>query len=397
MNSCTCHHHRSVQLPRGWTATRSILGRAVIFTGCILVVGCRPDDQIDSYTVPVLHQPAASPTATETGEPTDRMLAAILPQGGQAWFFKVVGPIPAIDRQAQAIDDFFAGLRLADDQSKPAWKLPDGWTEQDGTGMRAATISIPAGDQPLELTVVVLPWTGRPDDVLSNVNRWRGQLQLPAIGAQGLAECTRELSTNGTTMTIVDLQGRMQETGMAAPFAGGRSPATPPSAVPSEPALTTSSELPQFDVPKEWQELSAAPPRKAAFRVADGPQEALVTVIDFPAAAGPMIADPLENLNRWRREVGLPEITNAGLADATESIVVHGQPASYFEVVPDSQDAAESKIERATLAVMLPQGGKIWFFKLNGDRAVVETQRKEFRAFIDSVRFPDDEGTDDVN
>ena len=53
----------------------------------------------------VAAQPAAP--AAKPGEPTDRMLAAILPAGGQAWFFKVVGPIPAIDKHEKEINDFF--------------------------------------------------------------------------------------------------------------------------------------------------------------------------------------------------------------------------------------------------------------------------------------------------
>lgn len=370
--------------------------------GSILSAGCRPDEQIHSYTVPVMHAPASTAVEPTSGEATDRMLAAILPQGDRAWFFKVVGPIAAVDGQEQAIDNFFASLRPGDDQAQPQWTLPDGWTEEAGTGMRAATIAIPTTSQPLELTVVALPWSGGPGDVLSNVNRWRGQMQLPAIDQQGLAECTHERSTDGTTVTMADLRGRMQSTGMSAPFAGGLMssggpPASSPSQVASPLPHAAESGLPKFDVPSGWQEIPAAPPRKAAFEVSDGSQEALVTLIDFPAAAGPMIADALPNLNRWRREIGLPEISAADLTNYTESIQVDGLPADYFEVVPDAQKPAESKIERATLAVMIPQGQRIWFFKIAGDRDLVAAERKDFRALIDSVRFSDGEGANDGN
>jgi len=325
------------------------------------------------------------------------MLAAILPQGDRAWFFKVVGPVAVVDRQAQAVDAFFASLRASDEQTQPVWKLPDGWTEQASSGMRAATIDIPTGEQPLELTVVALPWTGGAGDVLGNVNRWRGQLQLPPIGPQDLAECTRELSADDLTVTIVDLRGRMQDTGMVAPFAGGSTAGAPPAAVSSQPPRAAAAGVPQFDAPDNWQPLPVTPPRKASFRITDGAQEALVTVIDFPATAGPMIADPLENLNRWRREVGLPEIAAKDLGDASESIVVAGRPASYFEVLPDADDPGESKIDRATLAVMLSHGRQIWFFKFHGDRELVAAERGQFRSFVDSVKFADDEGADDGN
>ena len=63
------------------------------------------------------------------------MLAAILPAGGQAWFFKAVGPIADIDKHEKEINDFFAALTLAAD-GRANWKLPAGWKEEAGTGIR---------------------------------------------------------------------------------------------------------------------------------------------------------------------------------------------------------------------------------------------------------------------
>jgi len=376
-----------------------------------LVVGCRPDEQIETYKVPVLEQTVSAPVAAPAaGAATDRMLAAIVPHGDRAWFFKVVGPTAAVDQQAQAILDFFATIRVADDRPQPAWQLPAGWTEQAGSGMRAATIAIPAESIALELSVIALPWTGGPTEVLGNVNRWRGQLQLPEIESPGLADCTREVTNDGTRLTIVDLAGRMQDTGMTAPFAGGPfsggpaasgSPAAPPAATPPAvssapaPSPVAALEMPQIKVPEDWQSQPATPPRKAAFSVADGGQQAVVTVIDFPAAAGPMIADPLQNLNRWRREVGLPEISAAQLPEKMESIEIAGLPAKFFAVLPDEADSTESQVPRATLAAMVAHGDHIWFFKITGDRKLVAAQREQFRAFVDSVRFSSDEGAND--
>jgi hypothetical protein len=371
---------------------------------CVACVGCEQADQIHSYTVPAEKAPASAAVSVATGEPTDRMLAAIVPHGQRAWFFKAVGPIGVIDQEAQQIVDFLSTVRVAGDQ-QPTWKLPAGWQEQAGSGMRAATITIPGKDKPLELTVVALPWSGGPTDVLSNVNRWRGQLQLPPIGQPGLALCTRELSLDGTSITLVDLAGRMQATGMSAPFAGapfaGGAPAAaaPAGAMPDNPhaaAQPAAPGTPHFDVPDAWQELPAAPPRRAAFRVTDGSQEALVTVIDFPAAAGPMIADPLPNLNRWRREVGLPEVAATDVDKDVATITIAGQPAKYFQVLPGDQPD-QARIERATLAVMFPRGAQIWFIKMTGDVALITAQREQFRSFVGSLRFADDAGGNDGN
>ncbi len=146
---------------------------------CILALGCQQAEQIQTKVVP--KEPKAEVVAdAKPGEPTDRMLAAILPIGDQAWFFKVVGPIPEIGPHEQEIRDFFAGLGIGSD-GRASWKVPAGWKEEAGNPMCAATIVIP-GDKRLEITVNALPWKDRQNDLLPNVNRWRGQLQLPAIG-----------------------------------------------------------------------------------------------------------------------------------------------------------------------------------------------------------------------
>jgi hypothetical protein len=275
--------------------------------------------------------------------------------------------------------------------------------------MRAATILIPTDEKPLELSVTSLPWTGAPDELLSNVNRWRGQMQLGATDSQGLAECTRELKAGDATMTVVDLRGRMQSGGMMPPFAGGApigagAPASagggatdlPPGHPPISTQGTTSTATLKFDTPTGWQSLGASGIRKAAFRVVDGTKEALVTVIDFSADAGPMMADPIANVKRWRGEVGLESPSDAEIKDTMQPIEIDGLEASYVEAVPDAAKPAESKSDRATLAAMLTRGEAIWFFKLTGDRDLVAGERDNFKSFLKSVRFAAP-GVDDGN
>ena len=139
----------------------SIYRRAIAVAACVAAIGCRPAEQIHTYNVPketVPHVTAASPSA----EPTDRMLAAILPDGDKAWFFKVVAPLTEINERADKVTKFFASVRLAAGKPHPDWQLPEGWEEQPGAGMRIATITIPTSGKPLELSVTSLPWTGDP-------------------------------------------------------------------------------------------------------------------------------------------------------------------------------------------------------------------------------------------
>ena len=346
--------------------------------------GCRPEAAIRTYTVPK----ESPPLTLASAESTDRMLAAVLPDGERAWFFKVVGPQAAIDAQAETIESFFASVRRAAGKPLPDWQLPAGWQQQGPSGMRAATLQIPNDTKPLELTVTQLGWTGTPEELLSNVNRWRGQMQLPTIGADGLAECTRKLEARDATLTVVDLVGRLQATGMTPPFAGGAAPQLPAGHPPTDASAPLT-----FDVPEGWIELPAGGMRRAAFGVIDGDERALVTVLDFPVDAGPKMADPLENVNRWRAEVGL-EPTAADALDAeTRPIEIGGVAGRYLEAIPD----AAKQADRATLAAMLRRGDVMWFFKLTGDRALVAAQRDHFKAFLESVEFTPQGGATNGN
>jgi hypothetical protein len=196
----------------------------------LVVSGCQETERIHTYSVPKETRPEVTQTASaKPKEPTDRMLAAIIPVGDQAWFFKVVGPIVTVDKHEKELKDFFAAVRFGDD-GKPKWQLPAGWTEAPGgNAMRLATITVPNEGKPLEITVNALPWSGTPADLLSNINRWRGQLQLSPIGADQVAESTREAKAGDRPMTIVDLRGNFAGSGMAAPFAARSSaPDLPP-------------------------------------------------------------------------------------------------------------------------------------------------------------------------
>ncbi len=127
--------------------------------------------------------------------------------------------------------------------------------------------------------------------------------------------------------------------------------------------------------------------RKAEFAVSDGGKQAQVTLINFPASEGSLIADPLANINRWRGELGLGEIQKDALAGATESIQIDGQRATFAAMIPDAAKPEESKANEATLAAIAKNGDQVWFIKMKGDREVVKKSIDEFKSFLKSVKF----------
>lgn len=387
---------------------------AIFAASLVCALGCGKTEQIQTYTVP--KEPkvvaAADTPNAKPGEPTDRMLAAILPASGQAWFFKAVGPIADIDKHEKEINDFFTTLTLATD-GRANWKLPTGWKEEAGNQMRVATIVIPA-DKRLELTVNTASWPGTEESMLANVNRWRGQLQLPPIGAKQLPEVSHEAKAGDRPITIVDMRGQFKAGGMTPPFAGGAfgpratgargtntSPTdglpaghppidnAPPAGAPAANAAQP-SDVPKFTLAPSWKSVPAQGMRKAEFVVGEAPQEARVTMFEFPADAGPMISDPLNNINRWRGEIGLSALEKEGLAGATQPIEIDGQPATYAPMIPDTAKPEESKSKEATLAAILKTGNHVWFIKMRGELELVKKHQDEFKAFLKSLKFSHD-------
>jgi hypothetical protein len=280
------------------------------------------------------------------------------------------------------------------------------------------------------MSVIALPSTGAPGELMLNVNRWRGQLQLPPVDERGLAATVKEAKVGDATMSLVDLRGQFSAGSMTAPFAGGgpfRGGARPPGTAPfangaRQPGgpgaqnATSSADLPPghppvdagvsvdepasapftSKAPDAWQSQPASGMRKAAFLVKDGDRSAEVTAIDLVASA-PSVANPLENVNRWRGEIGLEPVKQDQLAGIVQKIEVDGNPVDYVELIPDASKKAESRADEATLAAIVPVGKTIWFFKMRGDRDLVAAQRDKFRSFLESVRFASDGGAGDGN
>lgn len=388
----------------------------------LVIGGCYKTEPIRSYSAPKESAPvadqAAAPAAPAAapGEPTDRMLAAILPVASQAYFFKVVGPIAAVDKHEKEINDFFADIRVGDD-GKPKWQAPTGWKEGAAKAMRLATLEIPAEGKPLEVAISEpLPWAGNAEAMLSNVNRWRKQLQLPEVDTAHVGENSREIKIGSTPMTIVDLRGRSGASGMMPPFAGGAGgvapmlpgagkaempaghppidggtaagapAASPHGALPPEAPATESAALPKFTAPADWKPEAAGGMRRAAFTIGDGGEKGgLVTVSNFPIIKNSSIDDPLQNLNMWRAAVGMQPATAGDLPKVTEKTEVDGKSATYVRVLPDA--AGQPQGGQAILAAMVTTGDQVWFFKLKGERGIVAAQEEAFKNFLKSVHF----------
>lgn len=94
---------------------------------------------------------------------------------------------------------------------QPHWTIPGHWKETPGSAMRIGSFTIDAPEGAIDISVTSFP--GDVGGALANVNRWRGQLNLPPIGMEELPACIEDLDgthmptmitrlNNGETSTI---------------------------------------------------------------------------------------------------------------------------------------------------------------------------------------------------
>jgi hypothetical protein len=342
----------------------------ICWTCAVVLSGCK-DEEIRRYSVEKPQQ-LDGPTLDK---PTDRLLGAIIPRGEQTWFFKVIGRADDLDSEIETFRAFVRSVRFAEGQStEPTWKLPEGWRQDPPSGMRFATLQFGPEEKSLELTVIALP-TAQDNEsayILSNINRWRGQLGLPPISQQQSLKQTESIEMDGATATIVSIAGHSKEGGMARPHFAA-SPAVEPQPAAQSPPLT-------FDKPEVWIEGKVGGMRKAAFTVTDDEQTVEITVIDLAEAAG----DRLSNINRWRGQVQLDQITQEQLDRQIKKIQVGDNAADYVELVGPE----DSQPQQTILGVIAIHSGRAWFIKLKGDARLAENEKQRFESFVKSVTFP---------
>lgn len=304
-----------------------------------------------------------------------------------------------------------------------AWDLPDGWTQSaGGADMRLATLTDARTDPPTVVTVTMLP--GSAGSLLANVNRWRRQIGLEAVGEDALGSMTRPLEGGRLAATVVDMVGPGAQAGpeqrlLAAIFetpgftwffkasadhevvgaseasvltifrsvheasAGASAPAMP--AMASDMSSSSITSMPTaaplaFDLPEGWTEdPTERPARLTTILAGSGEDVCELAVTRFPGDVG----GELMNVNRWRAQLGLPAVDSTANEDTTP-VEIDGVPGKVYRF----SSPGEAPGRAGMLVAMADQGGSIWFFKMTGPAGPLSEQRDRFVAFLRSVRLP---------
>lgn len=325
----------------------------------LAVVGCQREEEIAHYKVPRLE---ALPVVKDVPV---RFVAAIVPDKEQSWFLRMDGPVETITPHVPAFEKFLHTIRLTDKKDEPiTWELPSDWERHPGVtsermGRRFqtyATLKIKAQPQPVEIAVSTAGGT-----VLDNINRWRGQIGLAAMGEKELASETKTVDAGGVKITWINMTG----------VGGGMAPPRP-----RLDAAKLDDDEPkiQFQLPAGWKEQRATT-QFAVKQFDTGNKDLKVTLT--PSGGG-----LAANVKRWRDMAQLPDLRGKDFESTVQSIAVGELKAAYVDI----ENAQEPRVPR-TLGVIIPGRGSDWIVKMWGPAEAVGREKANFEALVKSLRF----------
>ncbi len=372
----------------------SVLG---LLTLLLHFTGCQPEEEIYSYRspknrsgfvdrsnsigdgstpfAPFMNQQAAEGIITEPlaeEECTDRMAVAIFKVDDKMWFFKLTGAIEPMQQSQDQWLDFFQQVNFV--SGNPEWKLPDNWSTGPSRAMRFATLIIGGYDPPLELAISNLPID---QDLLLNVNRWRGQMRQPPVTQDQLKADLLPITNKAVPDVpgyLFDVIGQLSENKMA----NMHSPEIRPQLDRGIELTSGPAGVPTYQPLSGWEVGSQSSMVPIRLQKSEGERSVQISVTQLPAAVNEW--EP--NAVRWAAEVGLEDWNNVKLAEATETIEVDSISGNLIRLIPE-----DPQQQRAVIAGMLVQNEIAWFVKLSGDRELVIASDDDLTVFLNSIKF----------
>lgn len=136
-----------------------------------------------------------------------------------------------------------------------------------------------------------------------------------------------------------------------------------------------------WQLPEGWTEAAATSMRIGNFKIASSPEtECYLTMLK--GAAGGVDA----NINRWRRQMGQPELKPEEIA-ALPKVEVLGQSGPLVEIAGSFTGMAGQQFENYMLmGVVIALPNEALFVKMTGPEAVVKAEKDHFVALCKSLK-----------
>jgi hypothetical protein len=179
-----------------------------------------PIDQIhgEEIDVPGAHTHLYDMTSDElkfAGKAKARTIGAAVEKDSTLWFVKMIGEESVVADQQDEFRDFLKSLKFEAPETQVAeasggesknWPAPSNWKQKAAGQMVLASYSVGEDGKVADVSVSSFP--GDVGGLFANVNRWRGQMGLPAIQESELGNFTKEVTLpDGAKATAVEING----------------------------------------------------------------------------------------------------------------------------------------------------------------------------------------------
>ena len=131
--------------------------------------------------------------------------------------------------------------------------------------------------------------------------------------------------------------------------------------------------------PDSWGFASPFGPEKARFTITDTNGTASVTMTVLQGDGGGL----LENVNRWRGQLGLEKLEEENLADAVQPVKGLSKETRMIDITGISQ---RTQVESRLVGVIASGKELTWFYKLMGSSPVVEAAKDGFLEYLPQWR-----------
>ncbi|MBA4148387.1 MAG: hypothetical protein H0X66_09755 [Verrucomicrobia bacterium] len=296
------------------------------------------------------------------------------------------------------------------------WKTPADWEDLAPTSMRVGNFSITEGEQKAEMAI--LPFPGSVGGELENVNRWRGEVALDPVTDKELE--VEEVTIGPVTGKLYDLIGPKFSTVAAILEKDGTSwffkmrgdkelvaknkrvlvdflktiefaapekqqahiAIAPYAEEEDEDDNSGQDQGPKWQTPAHWKE---GPPKQMVVKNWDiagaDNKTANIAISSFPGEVGGVV----QNVNRWRGQIGLPPMTENEIRDAIKVMETSdGQSeALYVDFTGKDRSGQPTRM----ISAIVPQGGDTWFYKILGDIAVIEREKTAFLKLVQTANY----------
>lgn len=325
---------------------------------------------------------------------TRRILGAIIPADQGCYFLKATDSPDRLEPLMADLQAIVENFAIDPQTGRPSNPLPEGWIINPRNDIAIAELISPEATGKIKFTVTALAmppsqdWQGY---LLSNVNRWRGQLKLQELTAETLLGSLVEVPRTGASIPSYLFDAVGTGTGAMSSSSPPSNPATPTgnpatsAASPPLDATNPSANRPKLDykLPEGWSVGQGSQFRLATLNIDSKQGRGEVTVsmaTDNPQANAMMW---FQQLTREPDAKKLEPMVNSAL-EVAQKFAVGQKQATLYEIRSSEQATAPM-----LLVVSLPTDNPELhlFIKLIGDNQLAADQKSNLIEFVQSIEI----------